>query len=61
MTKKEKPVCPNCKGEEITADATAYWNSHDQGWELGSTFDTYWCEGCGGSEIHPEWVSVEEV
>jgi RNA polymerase subunit RPABC4/transcription elongation factor Spt4 len=58
---REKPICPHCKSESVTADATAYWDAFNQSWELNGTFDTYWCEGCGGSEIHPEWVSVEAV
>ena len=55
---REKPICPKCASESVTADANAYWNAFGQCWELNNTFDTFWCEDCG-SEIHPEWVGVE--
>ena len=55
---REKPICSRCNSEAITADATAYWDAFSQCWELGSAFDTYWCEDCGG-ETHPEWVNAD--
>lgn len=55
---REKPICPDCKGDSITINATAEWNHAGQYWEVCDAWGDLWCHDCD-SEIHAEWVTEE--
>lgn len=46
-----KLVCPKCGGEEVGYEATASWDKANQRLELGSHYDSSWCNVCGDVEV----------
>ena len=46
-------VCRACGSDDVTADATAAWDSMAGGYSLVGTYDDHTCQGCGreGSDI----------
>ena len=52
------PVCENCLSDNVVADATAWFNTKTNDWELSDTQDAVWCNGdiCGGSECGIFWL-----
>ena len=59
MTKKTKPVCPECGSDDICLDATATWDAINQNWEVESTQDNGWCHACENVGL-PEYMSDGE-
>ena len=53
----DKPVCAHCRGDKITFDATAYWNSRDQQFEYDILFDEVYCPNCDGKQ-RVEWIPL---
>ena len=41
-------VCTTCGSDQVLLDAWARWTTDTQEWELSSTFDSAYCEKCGG-------------
>ena len=39
-------VCEHCNSENITGDARATWNFHEQFWETWDLGDHYYCSDC---------------
>ena len=46
-------LCRSCGSDDITADATAAWDTQAGGYSLVGTYDDHTCQGCGreGSDI----------
>jgi len=62
MSNAEKKIiyiCKRCGSDQITFDATAYWDVEKQDFVLTSTQDASWCGGCDG-EASVDEVEVEE-
>jgi hypothetical protein len=58
MADKEKPVCTDCGGDNVSADAWSRWDIEKQQWELSQTFDDTFCHDCEGS-CKVNWVKEE--
>lgn len=43
-----KPVCRECKSDDVVRDATASWNVKRQEWELCAVMDQAFCNVCDG-------------
>ena len=53
----EKPVCEHCHGDEITFDATAYWDAQHQEFQYDILFDEVYCQNCEGKQ-RVEWIPL---
>ena len=42
----QKPVCTYCGSGSVVLDAWACWNTKTQDWDLATTFDDAFCNGC---------------
>lgn len=63
MTKKTKPICPECGSDDIKFDAWISWNVIGQNWEVANEFDNGVCEVCAqtsqGDFNHALWVDAD--
>lgn len=52
-----KPVCPQCGGDDISAETSQRWSVFSQSWE-DTIHDHYEChsDDCDGMEIDLVWV-----
>ncbi len=46
-------VCPKCGSDNISRDATAYWDDGDQTWDIGGLHDTFGCNDCDAEFENP--------
>ena len=54
---REAAVCANCGSNQITFDATAYWNEKQQQFEYDIFRDNIYCQFCDGKQ-QVDWVSI---
>ncbi len=53
----EKPVCANCRGYNITFEATAYWDAETQRFEYNIVKGEVFCLDCA-EDHRPDWVPL---
>ena len=53
----EKPVCAHCRGDEITFDATAFWDARHQQFQYDILDGRVYCPNCDGKQ-RVEWVPL---
>ncbi|MCP5400481.1 MAG: hypothetical protein H6921_14765 [Sphingomonas sp.] len=52
-----KPVCPHCRSDDITRDATARWDPDSRDWSISGLFDCETCGECGAEgDYFARWV-----
>lgn len=57
-----KPVCPQCRGDDIALDAAARWSCDHQQWEVSSVFDgSGACGDCDARDVTPSWVHLSAL
>lgn len=55
--RRVKYVCPHCGSEDLLKDAWAQWDTENQEWTLGATFDHTMCAECD-SKVTPSEVEI---
>lgn len=55
---KIKYVCPDCGSDNITKDATAYWNVDTQEWALSDDMQDF--TNCGDCGWESKWREADE-
>jgi len=58
-SRKEKPLCEDCKGSNLLFDAFAIFNTETQSYEINNTFDECFCSDCDKS-IKVFWEDLKE-
>lgn len=55
---QEKPTCPKCGSDDVTADASVYWGG--DGWDLADgNYDEGYCQTCENSDpVTFVWVTA---
>ena len=53
-----KPICQECKSDDIVIDSTSYWDEEKQEWKHATEFDMAWCqnEECAEEECALIWA-----
>lgn len=58
---RTKPICGDCGGSNVRADAYASWDVNAQEWVLLQTFDKgHICDDCNGDECSIDWIDTDE-
>jgi hypothetical protein len=52
-----KPVCTECKSDDVAVDSFSDWNVETQRFEHANDFDSWFCRECDG-ECSVDWVKV---
>jgi hypothetical protein len=50
------PTCPECKGTNVTANASAKWDVMTQAWALAVVHKLVTCHECGHETTQPAMV-----
>ncbi len=60
MTKKTKPVCPECGSDDIQLDAQVTWDAIRQDWDVHNVNETGgWCVACDDEFKYAEWTDAD--
>ncbi|VFR81113.1 hypothetical protein ISE1_2703 [plant metagenome] len=56
--------CSQCHGKDVGYDASSAFNEASQTWELGTEYDSAWCNDCGDVPIeiyHPQGDELQAL
>ena len=53
----EKPVCEYCRSDQVTFDASAYWDAQHQEFDFDILKDEVYCQNCDGKQ-RVDWIPL---
>jgi hypothetical protein len=55
MLTKSRPFCVECGSLDVAFDAWAEWDTENQKWIVGDTYDNAWCQSCEKDDANVDW------